>query len=631
MKIGVLFLLFVIVTNITICQEITGYVFCKDKNTPLPFVNINIYGTTIGTVTNNDGFFSLNIDKVNINKKLVFSFIGYGMKTRSISDGTNHIVIRLEKSNVKIEEIVIKADSTIFTLLRRAYNNIPINYSKNPTLLTGFYRESIKQADDTYLYIAEAVINSYVTSYKNEQMGQVEIIKSRRNVNPNMHKKNNVKIYGGLFVAHNHDVVHEKSGAINPKNFKKYSYEYLGIYEYGNKTVYSFVYNMVDKNIGGNFYIDTKSLAYVYYDYNRVGEWQSGNIKIKRRGSHSKSQYSEINGVWFLKNCIYTSKLYNESKNMEFIYSEDYVTTEVDFNNIVAPKYSKQVNYTTIFSNEALNFKKSYWKGYNIIELDTLSDAMLKLQINTTDANNILTKEYIETKSGLDILLPFLLKTYGDFSLTYNNYSFNTDYVRIVYNGSEISNNSIDDNIQNISFSFCIGYKITNRLSIDYKQSENLNKNISYIQNQFNLSYLVVLKKGGKQFFAQPTVSYFDTYGGYYIGYLEIPNPTTINGTTFKKDGAMIYSGKKYQGISTGIIFKTNITKMLHFVVGANYYYPITTTDMFLLKEDGGLLLKKTYHTFNDDIEYYEDGIRKNSSSFELNNWSINTGIRFEF
>ena len=83
-------------------REISGTV--KDtKGLPLPGVSAVVKGTTTGTVTDNDGKFSLSIPLDA--KTLTFSFVG--MKTQEIAIGTNTVInVTLSEEIVGLEEVV---------------------------------------------------------------------------------------------------------------------------------------------------------------------------------------------------------------------------------------------------------------------------------------------------------------------------------------------------------------------------------------------------------------------------------------------------------------------------------------------------------------------------------------------
>lgn len=70
---------------------------------PLPGANVVVEGTTIGTVTDLDGNYSITIP--NNSSHLTFSFIGYNPKTLPISNSVMNIA--LDESEMKLEEVVV--------------------------------------------------------------------------------------------------------------------------------------------------------------------------------------------------------------------------------------------------------------------------------------------------------------------------------------------------------------------------------------------------------------------------------------------------------------------------------------------------------------------------------------------
>lgn len=83
-------------------KQITGTVTDSD-GLPLPGVSVVVKGTTIGTVTNNDGEFSLNIP---LNAEtLQFSFVG--MKTQELAiEGRTIFTVVMEEETIGIDEVV---------------------------------------------------------------------------------------------------------------------------------------------------------------------------------------------------------------------------------------------------------------------------------------------------------------------------------------------------------------------------------------------------------------------------------------------------------------------------------------------------------------------------------------------
>jgi hypothetical protein len=83
-------------------NEVSGRV-TDETNEPIPGVNVVVKGTTIGTVTNADGFYSITIP--NNAAYLDYSFIGFMQKTLPIASA--RLNVKLQEDAVDIEEVVV--------------------------------------------------------------------------------------------------------------------------------------------------------------------------------------------------------------------------------------------------------------------------------------------------------------------------------------------------------------------------------------------------------------------------------------------------------------------------------------------------------------------------------------------
>ncbi len=90
-------------------QVITGKVLSTEDNTGLPGVNVLVKNTSIGTTTNIDGDFSLEVP-ADANT-LVFSFIGYKTEEVNIGNRTN-ILVSLEPDVTELTEVIVTGYST---------------------------------------------------------------------------------------------------------------------------------------------------------------------------------------------------------------------------------------------------------------------------------------------------------------------------------------------------------------------------------------------------------------------------------------------------------------------------------------------------------------------------------------
>ncbi len=86
---------------------IKGTVTDANTGEPVPFVYVLLKGTSVGTVTDKQGKYSI---RTNVKAAEVrFSFIGYEAESRSIQNGAEQTIdIRLKLSSITLSEITVK-------------------------------------------------------------------------------------------------------------------------------------------------------------------------------------------------------------------------------------------------------------------------------------------------------------------------------------------------------------------------------------------------------------------------------------------------------------------------------------------------------------------------------------------
>jgi len=97
-------------TSVYLYPQINGVVI--DDDTEEPLVGVNITGKNIGTSSNNDGQFSIDVRE---GGELTFSHIGYSEITR---DAENDMIVQMEPNVLKSSEIIVLAGLTEETLQR---------------------------------------------------------------------------------------------------------------------------------------------------------------------------------------------------------------------------------------------------------------------------------------------------------------------------------------------------------------------------------------------------------------------------------------------------------------------------------------------------------------------------------
>ena len=103
----ILVFLLLLLTSFSWAQVlVTGTVLSEEDSSPLPGVNILVKGTTIGTITDADGQYSINVPTAD--DILVFSFVGFTPQEFKVN-GQSVIEVRLASDAQQLSEIVVTA------------------------------------------------------------------------------------------------------------------------------------------------------------------------------------------------------------------------------------------------------------------------------------------------------------------------------------------------------------------------------------------------------------------------------------------------------------------------------------------------------------------------------------------
>ena len=103
-------ILFMVLSHVKAQLVVQGKVVDANDGNPLPGVNILVKGTSVGSVTNADGNFSINVPSGE--SVLVVSFVGY--KTSEIMvQGKSFLNVSLEPDLVALEEVVVVGYGTV--------------------------------------------------------------------------------------------------------------------------------------------------------------------------------------------------------------------------------------------------------------------------------------------------------------------------------------------------------------------------------------------------------------------------------------------------------------------------------------------------------------------------------------
>ena len=144
--------------------SLSGIVFDTATGTGLPFAQISIQNSTIGTASNEEGYFKLDFLALFAHDTLQIAYMGYETRKYPIPVITaNALRISLKPWSLQLAEIEIIALSPE-EVIRRVVTNIPENYGRDSLILTAFIR-SQKFVHGKLAEYTEAIIEDLKTGY----------------------------------------------------------------------------------------------------------------------------------------------------------------------------------------------------------------------------------------------------------------------------------------------------------------------------------------------------------------------------------------------------------------------------------------------------------------------------------
>lgn len=91
-------------------QQVRGHIIDAATDIPMSFVNIAVVGSTYGTVSNQNGEFTISLDKINHTDSIAFHYIGYKTITIEVNDLTDGMTLKMKGKPVKFRTIAIIAN-----------------------------------------------------------------------------------------------------------------------------------------------------------------------------------------------------------------------------------------------------------------------------------------------------------------------------------------------------------------------------------------------------------------------------------------------------------------------------------------------------------------------------------------
>ncbi len=379
-----------------------GTIADADNGNPLMFATLTIENSNVATVSNSEGDFSIKVPIDLFDKNLTISYIGYQSKTIAISElKSNKNKIKLELLNVSLDAISVFPKDP-YLLIQAVLKRRNENYIQDESLMTAFYRETIKNRRK-YASLSEAVVEVYKHSYGNERPDVVRMMKGRKSADYSKLDTLVFKLQGGPYSTLMLDIMKNPYMILDMEVLDDYSFEISNITREDNRVLYvlSFAQQKWIKEplFYGKLYIDAESLAIVHATYNINTENKDAVARmfIKRKPAGADVYptiasymvtYREKGGKWIYGysrgeltfKVKWNKKLFNSvyHTGIEMAITDWQPTDQKPF------KGSDRMKMNVVMTDTNMGFTdQNFWGQYNVIEPEkSIESAIKKIQKN---------------------------------------------------------------------------------------------------------------------------------------------------------------------------------------------------------------------------------------------------------
>lgn len=377
-----------------------GSVIDQQTKATLSFASLMVKGTNLATITNSDGEFSLKVPKKMVRGQVEISYLGYKTKTMDLSElKSEKTKIALELLTITLSEInVYPKDPEL--LIRTVMNKREENYFSDPTLMSAFYRETIKKRK-TYVSLTEAVVEINKQPYMSSREDAAQIYKARKSTDYTKLDTVVFKLQGGPYTSLYLDIMKNPEMVFTNDMIGNYQFSIENITKIDDRLIYVLAFKqrpfVTEPLYFGKLFIDVESLAIINatFTLNIENKDLVSSMFIKKKPAGAKVyptlatyyiDYREKNGKWYYGysrgqitfKIDWNKRLFNTvyESTIEMAVTDWKKTTQ----NVI--KVSERLKPSVVMSDEISGFADTdFWGEYNVIEPEKpIESAIRKIQ-----------------------------------------------------------------------------------------------------------------------------------------------------------------------------------------------------------------------------------------------------------
>ena len=364
-------------------KPLSGVVLDKTTHQPIPYASIAIQGSLLGTISNTQGYFELNIPRSLVDSSVHVSCMGYYTRKLLASQWPNDGEIRLSAANISLQEVVVRSVGTNY-IMEQTRQQLKTHYRTSPYTYEAFYRE-LSLKNEVYIAYHEALFEGY--SPKGSISKDDLLLKKARQFAPT-HPKDTIllRLKGGTEAALHLDIAHFKPDFLDANSENNYRYHITDIQIWHDDLVYiiSFVplEQTTDAKFEGELYVSFQdysllgaSFAYTPYQLDVMTDdliiKKSRKIKVVPTQFKYHVEYKKLSHKYHI-NYVKGDITIKAKQKYQMRYSTfntifEMTLTSLDTTQIIKPKEHNTFQTSSVFSEQIEYSSQEFWRYENLI------------------------------------------------------------------------------------------------------------------------------------------------------------------------------------------------------------------------------------------------------------------------
>ncbi|MCP9200309.1 carboxypeptidase-like regulatory domain-containing protein [Gramella sp. GC03-9] len=383
--------------------EYKGEVVNSSNGRGISSAYLALNNSNISTITNSDGEFSLKVPEDLIEATVTISVLGFQSKTLPLTCfKSEETRIELDETVQELDEVSLYKATNAELLVKEMLDKKDENYLSDESLMTTFYRETIKKGWSN-VGLSEAIVKIQKSPYNNGKRDMVSIYKARKSADYDKLDTVAVKLRGGPFNTLYLDMMKYTEYVLRPEMLDSYKFTFTDPTKINDRFTYVVEFTEMDKTdpwYYGKLFIDaaTSTLVKADYSLNVDNRDVAASLFVKKKPGGCKVypvelnymvDYAQENGKWHyaygraeLEYVVnWKKKIFNSRYK---INSEMVVTDWQPVQDENWKRNNEIINPNIVMVDDASGFYDSnFWGSNNIIEPDkSIENAIEKIKRN---------------------------------------------------------------------------------------------------------------------------------------------------------------------------------------------------------------------------------------------------------